>query len=76
MGPTVQRAPRTEAALAGKSWSHQSLSAALPALSQDYTPITDMRASRDYRLQVARNLLDRFYLEHGGATVPVRLAHV
>ena len=76
MGPTVQRAPRTEAALAGKSWSHQSLSAALPALSEDYTPITDMRASREYRLQVARNLLDRFYLEHAGATAPVRLAHV
>jgi hypothetical protein len=27
-----------------------------------------MRASREYRLQVARNLLDRFYLEHAAET--------
>ena len=77
MAPTVQRAARTEAALAGKPWTRQSISAALPALSQDYAPITDMRASREYRTQVARNLLDRFYLEHGAATAtPSRVAHV
>jgi xanthine dehydrogenase small subunit len=76
MAATVQRAPRTEAALAGKPWSRHSISAALPALSQDYAPITDMRASREYRLQVACNLLDRFYLEHAAEAAPTRLAHV
>jgi xanthine dehydrogenase small subunit len=77
MAATVQRAPRTETALAGKPWTRQSISAALPALSQDYAPITDMRASREYRLQVARNLLDRFYLEHAAETAaPTRVAHV
>ena len=77
MAPTVRRAAHTEASLAGKPWTHQSISAALPALSQDFAPITDMRASREYRVQVARNLLDRFYLEHAAATVaPCRVAHV
>jgi xanthine dehydrogenase small subunit len=76
MAPTVQRAARTEAALAGKSWTRQSIAAALPALSQDYAPITDMRASREYRMQVARNLLHRFYLEHAPAAEPCRVAHV
>jgi len=77
MAPTVRRAARTEAALAAKPWTRESISAALPALSQDYAPITDMRASRDYRMQVARNLLDRFYLEHAAPTAaPCRVAHV
>jgi xanthine dehydrogenase small subunit len=77
MAATVQRAPSTEAALAGKPWTRQSISAALPALAQDYAPITDMRASREYRLQIARNLLDRFYLEHATETAsPTRVAHV
>jgi xanthine dehydrogenase small subunit len=76
MAPTVQRAARTEAALAGKPWTRQSIAAALPALSQDYAPITDLRASREYRMQVARNLLDRFYLEHAPAAGPCRVSHV
>ena len=37
--------------------------AAQQALAQDYTPMTDMRASNDYRLQVAQNLLQRLWLE-------------
>ena len=77
MAATVQRAACTEAALTGKLWSRESISAALTALSQDYAPITDMRASREYRLQVARNLLHRFFLEHTTeAEAPTRVAHV
>ena len=36
---------------------------AMEALSKDYAPLTDMRASADYRIKSARNLLYRFYLE-------------
>ena len=42
------------------------------ALAEDFAPITDWRASADYRARVARNLLRRFYLESTGE--PVRLA--
>jgi xanthine dehydrogenase small subunit len=40
----------------------------MAALGQDYQPLTDMRATSDYRLQTARNLLYRFYLESSGET--------
>jgi xanthine dehydrogenase small subunit len=36
---------------------------AMKALTQDFSPLTDMRASAAYRQQVAANLLYRFYLE-------------
>jgi xanthine dehydrogenase small subunit len=63
MAATPQRANHTEAALAGKPWTETTLRAARAALATDYTPITDMRASAAYRMQVAQNLLERFYLE-------------
>jgi xanthine dehydrogenase small subunit len=33
------------------------------ALADDFQPITDMRASKTYRLKAAQNLLRRFQLE-------------
>ena len=33
------------------------------ALGNDYAPLSDMRATSDYRLEVAKNLLYRFWLE-------------
>ena len=36
---------------------------AVAKFSEDYQPITDMRASKEYRLLVAQNLLRRFHLE-------------
>ncbi|MBS0317477.1 MAG: xanthine dehydrogenase small subunit, partial [Proteobacteria bacterium] len=33
------------------------------ALADDFSPLTDMRASADYRLRVAQNLIQRFWLE-------------
>ena len=35
----------------------------MAALATDYAPLTDMRASAEYRRQTAQNLLYRFYLE-------------
>jgi xanthine dehydrogenase small subunit len=32
-------------------------------MSEDYTPMTDMRASARYRLRVAQNLLRKFFIE-------------
>ena len=63
MAATPQRASHTEAALAGKPWTEATLHAARTALATDYTPLTDMRATAAYRMQVAQNLLERFYLE-------------
>jgi xanthine dehydrogenase small subunit len=44
----------------------------MPALADDYTPLTDWRASADYRRRAAQNLLRRFFLEcETGAPVQV-----
>jgi xanthine dehydrogenase small subunit len=63
MAAVVQRAGHAEAALRGALWNEASLRAAMAALAQDFQPLTDLRASKDYRLRVARNLLLRFWME-------------
>ncbi len=62
MAAVVQRAAAAEAALRGQPWSEASLRAAQAALAQDFQPISDLRASAAYRLQVAQNLLRRLWL--------------
>ncbi len=63
MAATVRRAAAAEAAVVGQPWSQASARAAAAALAQDFAPLTDMRASAGYRLQVAGNLLQRLWLE-------------
>ncbi len=63
MAATVQRAARAEAALRGQPWTEAALRAAQSALAQDFTPLTDMRASAGYRQRAAANLLRRFWLQ-------------
>ena len=63
MAATVQRAAAAEAAVRGQSWSQSTAHAAMAALAQDFTPLSDARASAAYRLQVAQNLIQRFWLE-------------
>ena len=63
MAATVQRARAAEAALRGQPWTEAAVEAARAALATDFQPLSDLRASQAYRLQVARNLLLRFWLE-------------
>jgi xanthine dehydrogenase small subunit len=63
MAATVRRAPQAEAALRGQPWNEATLRAAQRALALDYQPLSDLRASAAYRLQVAQNLLRRAWLE-------------
>jgi len=63
MAATVQRAARAEAALVGQPWTEATLQAVQAALALDFRPLDDLRASAAYRLQVAQNLLRRFWLE-------------
>jgi len=63
MAGTVKRAARAEAALLGRPWTQEAVQAAQRQLAEDYAPLTDMRASSGYRLQVAQNLLQRLWLE-------------
>ncbi len=63
MAATVKRATLAEAVLTGQAWTQASVDAAKAALAQEFKPLSDMRASAAYRLQVAQNLLQRFWLE-------------
>ncbi len=63
MGPTVSRAALSEATLLGEPWNEATLALAQAALAQDFKPLSDLRATADYRLRVAQNLLRRFWLE-------------
>jgi xanthine dehydrogenase small subunit len=63
MAGVVKRAAGAEAALVGQAWNEGAFKAAQAALATDFTPLTDMRASAAYRLQVAQNLLRRFWLQ-------------
>jgi xanthine dehydrogenase small subunit len=63
LAATVKRGAAAEAALVGQPWTQASVRVAQAALAQDFEPLTDMRASAAYRLQVAQNLLQRFWLE-------------
>ena len=63
MAATVRRAARAEAAIVGQPWNQATVNAAKLALAQDFKPLSDMRASAEYRLQVAQNLLQRLWLE-------------
>jgi xanthine dehydrogenase small subunit len=63
MAGIPKRAKAAEAALLGRSWDDAAVSEAIAALPQDFTPLSDMRASAGYRLKVAGNLLRRFLIE-------------
>ncbi|CAG1018303.1 xanthine dehydrogenase small subunit [Burkholderiaceae bacterium] len=63
MAAVVKRAAAAEAALAGQPWTDTTVQSARAALTLDFAPLTDMRASAAYRLRVAQNLLQRFWLE-------------
>ncbi len=72
MAPIPARARHAEAVLVGRSWSQGTIEAAVTALARDFTPISDMRASSDYRMRAAGQLLRRFVLERSAAPPPLR----
>ncbi len=71
MAGTPKRATNVEAALIGKPWAHETIDAALPAFADDYSPLTDMRASATYRLETAKAMLERYFLEDQGEVTNV-----
>jgi xanthine dehydrogenase small subunit len=63
MAATVKRARAAEAAVIGQPWTAATVAAAQAALDAEFKPLSDMRASDAYRRSVARNLLQRFWLD-------------
>jgi xanthine dehydrogenase small subunit len=63
MAATPRRAHECERALVGSQLDAAGIAKAARALARDFQPLTDMRASAQYRAQVAANLLQRFQAE-------------
>jgi xanthine dehydrogenase small subunit len=63
MAATPKRATHVEAVLGDAEWHEATAQAAMLALGNDYAPLSDMRATSDYRLEAAKNTLYRFWLE-------------
>jgi xanthine dehydrogenase small subunit len=70
MAATPRRAPACEQALAGAAWTAAGVAPAIAALASDFAPITDLRATREYRAQVAGNLLRRLLAETSDGGTP------
>ncbi|MCA0920637.1 xanthine dehydrogenase small subunit [Pseudooceanicola nanhaiensis] len=72
MAGIPKRAAAVEAALIGEDWGEEAIDAAWSAWEEDFQPLSDMRASAAYRLEAARNMLTRYFLEDIGAATRVR----
>jgi xanthine dehydrogenase small subunit len=66
MAGTPARATNAEIALNGHLVTLQTIQSAMAALTHDFTPLSDMRASAHYRMQVAQNALLRAFHQLGG----------
>jgi xanthine dehydrogenase small subunit len=62
MAATPKRALLCEQQLVGQPWRRATVERAVQALAQDFTPLSDFRASSGYRLLVAQNLLRRYFI--------------
>jgi xanthine dehydrogenase small subunit len=52
-----------ESKLIGNGWNEAAIRIAMESIVVDFQPISDVRASAEYRMQSAQNLLFKFYLE-------------
>ena len=67
VAPTVIRLPGTENFLQGKLFSEATFQQAGLEARREIRPITDVRGSRDFRLQLAENILRKFYYDCAAA---------
>ncbi|MFE3838316.1 FAD binding domain-containing protein, partial [Pseudogemmobacter sonorensis] len=71
MAAIPKRAATVEAALLGRPWTLATAQAAARAMAQDFQPLSDMRASADYRLKTAANMMIRYFHDRAGTPVSV-----
>mgnify|MGYP002714574455 FL=1 len=73
MAAIPKRASACEAALVGSAWYPGVIERACNALAEDFTPLSDFRASKEYRLLTAQNLLRKFFLEQQSPEIETRV---
>ena len=60
VGPIVLRLPKTEAFLTGRQLVSDTMAEAGDIAVEEITPLTDVRGGKDFRLQLAKNVLLKF----------------
>lgn len=70
VAPTVRRLKTVEEFLRDKRLTAAALETAVGLLERDVSPIDDIRSTREYRLEVSRNLLREFLSAPAGAPSP------
>ncbi|WP_342649314.1 xanthine dehydrogenase small subunit [Pseudomonas sp. REB1044] len=73
MAAIPKRARACEAALLGKPWNSATLERACQALAEDFSPLSDFRASQAYRLLTAQNLLRKYFIEQQSPSFATRV---
>jgi xanthine dehydrogenase small subunit len=63
MSGKTQRATRTESFLTGRQWTREVVEEAMELLASEFTPLTDVRGTAEFRATIARNLLLKFWGE-------------
>ena len=63
MSEIPKRATTIEKALTNSVFSEDTFSKAKNLIDADFSPIDDMRASKNYRVDVAKNLMMKFFYE-------------
>jgi len=63
MAPIPKRAINCEKTLTNSNLSEDSFEKAKKDLEKDFSPINDTRATKDYRMEVAKNLLMKCFIE-------------
>jgi xanthine dehydrogenase small subunit len=71
VAPTVIRARRTEAFVRGRPFDEATMRAAGDIAVDEISPISDVRGAADYRYQLTRNILVKFYHESQAVALPV-----
>ena len=67
------RARETEHALIGKRWQSATCEEILPALRAEFSPISDVRGSADYRREMITSLLRKFFADADEAAPPKKI---
>jgi xanthine dehydrogenase small subunit len=75
MAGIPKRASKAEVTLLGRSLTKKSVSQAKEALTSDFQPMSDVRASDKYRMKVAQNLIEKCYLELQNNLIETRVVN-
>lgn len=75
MAEIPRRAAACEAALIGQALTPAALENACRALEQDFQPLSDARASAAWRMQLAKNLLRRYFHQLNGELAVSEVSH-